>query len=108
MSDHYRFIYDERLGIRLPELDLEWDQYSEEEQTKILLEWEMIRGTIPERIRSFEAKIKEKQSQLDEEEDFAASCRLNSEIAELASCIHDLQLWYRIDQSIEIRRNNHY
>jgi hypothetical protein len=104
MGKRYRFRYDDRLGIRLPELDLEWEMYTEEERASILLEWEMIRGTIPDRVKGFEEQIKEKQERLGTEENFVESCRLNTAIAELASRINDLNLWYRVNQEIDSGR----
>jgi hypothetical protein len=97
------FIYDERLGIPLPKLEKEWEDYSEDEQHAILLRWENIRGTIPDRIAELEKIINEKQDQLSDENDFERSCRLNSEIAELASIINDLWIWYRMNQTVSMR-----
>lgn len=99
-GNHYRFIYDARLGIRVPELDIEWHQYSQDQQEEILLKWEFIRGSIPDRVKYFEGQIMVKQDQLNSEEDFEESCRLNDVIAELASCINELNLWYRVNQGI--------
>ena len=104
MGKRYRFRYDDRLGIRLPELDLDWEMYTETERAEILLEWEMIRGTIPDRVKGFEELIKEKQEQLSSEENFVESCRLNAAIAELASRINDLHLWYRVNQEMGSER----
>lgn len=101
MSAH--FIYDERLGIRLPHLQKEWDMYTKEEQAEILLEWETIRGKIPDRIIELEQQINEKQRQLGEENDFSRSCTLNFEIAALASIINDLWIWYRMNQTVTNR-----
>jgi hypothetical protein len=97
------FIYDDRLGIRLPKLEKEWEDYSKKEQEQILLEWETIRGKIPDRIVELEKLINKKQAQLGEENDFARSCALNSEIAELASIINDLWIWYRMNQTVSER-----
>ncbi|WP_102345287.1 hypothetical protein [Bacillus sp. Marseille-P3661] len=94
------FIENKRLGILVPELDREWDQYNKEVQQEILLQWEIIRGHIPDRIKELEQTINKKQAQLDEEEVFEISCQLNSEIAELASVINDLWLYYRINQDL--------
>lgn len=94
----YRFVYDERLGIPLPQLDGDWDQYDVGTREQILLQWEQVRGQIPDRIVRLEQQINRKQRMLYEEEDFDASCRLNSEIAELASVINDLWIWYRTQQ----------
>lgn len=94
------FSYDERLGIFIPDLTVEWDQYSEDVQHYILLNWENIRGSIPDRISEIEDTINLKQSQLSDESDFPRSCQLNSEIADLASVINDLWLWFRTNQSL--------
>lgn len=94
----YQFILDERLGIPLPYLNMEWEEYSAEERADILLEWEEIRATIPDRILQIEKIIIEKTKQLSEEENFARSCELNSEIHELASLINDLNIWFRVQQ----------
>ncbi|MGN7468736.1 hypothetical protein [Brevibacillus sp. SAFN-007a] len=92
------FVFDERLGIRLPALDMPWEAYSHAERADILMEWEEIRATIPDQIQRVEAVIIEKTKQLSEEENFARSCELNSEIHELASVINDLNIWFRVQQ----------
>ncbi|MBL4951130.1 hypothetical protein RCG24_00620 [Neobacillus sp. OS1-32] len=94
------FSFDKRLGIFIPELSSDWEDYSKETQEAILYHWEKIRGAIPDRIVELESEINKKQAQLDNETDFPRSCRLNSEIAELASIINDLWLWYRANQTI--------
>lgn len=88
MTDY--FLLDRRLGILLPNLDKEWDQYNKDIQQAILVKWEIIRGQIPDRIKDLETIINMKQATLDVEEDFRYSCQLNSEIAELASIINEL------------------
>lgn len=98
MTEHFSF--DQRLGIHIPVLTLEWEQYSKETQEEILLRWERIRGSIPDRIIDLEHEINHKQAQLSDENDFNISCQLNSEIAELASIINDLWLWYRANQTM--------
>ena len=99
MKEHFTF--DQRLGISIPNLNMEWAQYSEETQQSILFHWEQIRGSIPDRIAELENMINQKQAQLSEESNFKTSCKLNSEIAELASIINDLWLWYRANQTME-------
>lgn len=96
----YQFIYDERLGIKLPDFDKDWDEYTFSTQTEILLQWEKIRGSIPDRIADLEVLINKKQAALNNEENFQKSCELNSEISELASIINDLWIWYRTNQNI--------
>ncbi|MEH6944243.1 hypothetical protein [Bacillus sp. JJ722] len=100
------FIYNDRLGIPIPDLDLHWDNYDRHIQLEILTEWENIRGTIPDRIQDLEANINKKQQELDEEECFSTSCKLNYEIAELASQINDLWLWYRTQENITERSHD--
>lgn len=98
MNDY--FSQNERLGIPIPNLQRDWDDYGEETQEAILFYWETIRGSIPDRIAELEVMINKKQTQLSDEADFGRSCQLNSEIAELASIINDLWLWYRTNQDI--------
>jgi hypothetical protein len=92
------FTFDKRLGISLPDLKMDWDQYDLETQNTILFHWEQIRGTIPDRIQELESNINAKQAQLSIESNFVRSCELNNDIAELASVINDLWLWYRANQ----------
>jgi hypothetical protein len=94
------FKEDKRLGILLPAFSTEWDTFSEETQYGILLHWEKIRGSIPDRIADLEDLINRKQAALNDEADFKQSCKLNSDIAELASIINDLWLWYRTHQDV--------
>lgn len=94
------FEFNERLGIRLPSLHKNWEEYTFDTQQSILLEWERIRGYIPDRIAELEQYINEKQAALSDESDFKKSCQLNTEIADLASIINDLWLWYRTNQDI--------
>ncbi|PWV99668.1 hypothetical protein DFQ01_11341 [Paenibacillus cellulosilyticus] len=104
--EKYRFVWNNRLGISLPVLDHDWDDYAESERVHIVEQWETIRGTIPDRIIALEQQIQTRQAQLYEEDDFEVSCSLNYDIAELASRINDLHIWYRINQEIESRRHS--
>ncbi|NEW08744.1 hypothetical protein GK047_22370 [Paenibacillus sp. SYP-B3998] len=101
MSNYFQ--YDQRLGIEIPKLEDEWDNYSSEVRAHILFHWEQIRGAIPDRIMKIESVIIVKQNQLNHEDDFPISCRLNSEIADLASTINDLHLWFRMNQDLETK-----
>jgi acyl-CoA reductase-like NAD-dependent aldehyde dehydrogenase len=101
----YQFAYNDRLGIRLPVLYHQWEEYSPEERADILLEWEEIRAKIPDRIIQLETVINQKQNQLSEEENFVRSCELNSEIHELASVINDLNIWFRVQQDYETKNH---
>jgi gas vesicle protein len=95
-----QFVYNRRLGIQLPRLAHDWEDYHNEAQEEILMKWETIRGRIPDRMKEIEEEINRKQAELYEEENFERSCRLNSEIADLASTINDLWIWYRTNQKI--------
>ena len=94
------FYHNNRLGIELPIINDEWASLSDDLQQSILLHWEKVRGMIPDRIINLEKVINTKQAQLSIEVDFELSCQLNSEIADLASTINDLWLWFRTDQDI--------
>ncbi|RKN85001.1 hypothetical protein [Paenibacillus ginsengarvi] len=102
----YEFVFDERLGIELPRLHEDWAALTEAERAALLHDWEQIRGRIPDRIMQLERTIIQKQNQLNTEDDFPRSCRLNTEIAEIASCITDLHLWFRADQDVSVK--GHY
>lgn len=98
---HFRF--SERLGIYYPNLEIEWEKIHPLEQEAILMQWEKIRGSIPDQIAKIEEQINAKQDELNNEEDFSKSCRLNAEISEHASIINDLWLWFRLHQHVSER-----
>lgn len=89
------FMHDKRLGIPVPTFLDNLNDLSEETRNSVLYQWEVIRGTIPDRIAELEKEINVKQKQLSEETDFDTSCQLNEEISELASIINDLWIWFR-------------
>ncbi|MGD6849325.1 hypothetical protein [Rossellomorea aquimaris] len=89
------FSYNSRLGIHLPRFSKDWPSYSPEEQEIILLEWERVRGMIPDRIQEIEEEIERLQAKLAQEDNFDRSCMINGEISERASEINDLWIWYR-------------
>jgi hypothetical protein len=97
---HDNFVWDERLGISIPRLTKRWDEYKNNEQSLILLQWEKIRGGIPDRIGAIEQEINGLQDRLSLEENFEISCQLNHKISALASVINDLWLWYRLNQHV--------
>ncbi len=103
MKDY--FSYNNRLGILIPSLSKEWDDFDDEVQQGILLYWEKIRGGIPDRIAELEQVINKKQDALSDESDFIKSCELNSEIAELASQINELWLWFRTGQDLSVKKH---
>lgn len=102
----YEFRFDERLGIKIPVLHHEWEAYSAQERMDILLTWEQIRSAIPDRIIYLENLINQRQTMLADEDNFERSCQLNWEIAELASIINDLNIWFRVQQDYETK--THY
>ncbi|MDR4935943.1 hypothetical protein RGU11_06135 [Rossellomorea marisflavi] len=96
----FNFSTDERLKIRLPDLTRDWNGYTPHQQEKILMEWEKIRGTIPDRIKELEAEIETLLTDLSEEDDFERSCMINERISDRASAINDLWIWYRTNPEI--------
>jgi hypothetical protein len=102
-----QFIFVERLGISVPGLTEDWDSLSRSRQLALLTRWENIRCTIPDHVKRLEEHIKASQLMLDVEEDFITSCRLNSEIAEMASRINDLHIWFRTQQDVEPDSKRH-
>jgi hypothetical protein len=97
---HNNFVFDEKLGILIPNLTKPWNEYISSQQAAILLQWEKIRGTIPDRIGEIEQEINLLQDRLSIEENFETSCELNYRISSLASVINDLWLWYRLNQQV--------
>lgn len=89
------FRYDSRLGIPLPVLSCRWEELEPIVQERILLEWEEIRGIIPDKVKELEQRIEAVHAELSEEEDFERSCALNLKMAELASVINDLWIYFR-------------
>lgn len=102
-----QFVLNERLGIALPRLAVPWESLSRVRQSELLEAWERIRGRIPDRIIVFEEQIRTLQDRLNEEEDFEESCRLNGAIADLASRINDLHIWYRMQQDLDEETRQH-
>ncbi|GBG12263.1 hypothetical protein B1748_07290 [Paenibacillus sp. MY03] len=100
------FQWNDRLRLHIPTLAKDWEQYSLEERTAIIARWELIRGTIPDRVMEFEAGIIRMQAEMDEEDNFERCCELTYAIADLASRINDLHIWYRNDQDVESRRHS--
>ncbi|WP_416151494.1 hypothetical protein ACM26V_11160 [Salipaludibacillus sp. HK11] len=96
------FKYDARLGIKLPNLSKAWDEYPIETQSETLAQWEKFRGNIPDRIKHIEESINYLQDQLYQESNFQLSCQINSDIAELASIINDLWIWYRTGEDVKV------
>jgi hypothetical protein len=102
-----QFRRDERLGISVPALETFWEDLTLQQQEAILARWEMERGEIPERIIEFEKQIRQLQELMAQEEDFAACCRINDDISEMASRINDLNIWFRVRQDLDAENKRH-
>lgn len=96
-----QFAPDCRLGIPLPRFGVPWEQMNAVERAGVVERWELIRGRIPDAILAREAEIRRLLGELFEEEDFVRCCSLNAQIAEAASEIHDLQIWYRTSRILK-------
>jgi hypothetical protein len=94
------FNYDSRLRLSLPVIQASWTELDRDSQEMVLTRWETIRGTIPDRVKEIEQQIELVHNQLTLEEDFERSCELNLEMAELASIINDLWIWFRTTPSL--------
>ncbi|MFC4767608.1 hypothetical protein [Effusibacillus consociatus] len=98
---NYRFDYDERLGIRLPYLEVEWEELSDQERHDMIMEWEKIKARIPDRIMEIEREINNRQLQASQAEDWDKICKLYEEIYTYASVINDLHIWMRVNQDFD-------
>lgn len=103
---HHGFKFDRRLGIPIPTEALAFEQLSERERAEVLTYWEQIRGSIPDRILQLETEINQLQERLANSDVFSESCRINSEVADRASTINDLNLWFRVDESAHESRHH--
>lgn len=101
------FLQDDRLGIPIPCTEKCWEKLNSMTRQTVLYEWENIRGQIPDRIAELEMQINRKQAKLEEEYNFKRCCQLNSEIAELASIINDLWIWYRKHEDMSSSKLEH-
>ena len=88
------FTFDERLQIYLPNLKVFYS-LSDIEQSKLIAQWEIIRGTIPDKIKQLDKIIIEKQNLLANEANLEIAYQINEEIAVLASKVNDLWIWFR-------------
>lgn len=102
-----QFRRDERLGICVPDLETYWEDLTLEQQEAVLARWELERGEIPERIVELERHIRQLQERMGQEEDFAACCRINDDISEMASRINDLNIWFRVRQDLDAETKRH-
>lgn len=101
MEMENRFRYDERLGIRVPNLNKDWESLSPEDRHAMIIEWEKIRAKIPDRIMKLEQEINKRQEHIAEEDDWDKICKLYGEIYGIASAINDLHIWSRVEQDFE-------
>lgn len=94
MKAPFSFEYDERLGVYLPHLEVEYDQMSEEQQYEFELKCQEICSKIPERIRELEQEYMIIYEALKEAEDEDEFLRYNDKMNELSKAISDLNLLY--------------
>ena len=94
LNNQYEFIFDKRLGIKIPSLKKEWDDYTELEQLEIIHLWELERAKIPDKVKNMENKIENLQD-LIFDIDFDDYLKIHEQIVDLSSAINDLNIWYR-------------
>jgi len=97
MDQGFRFVHNERLGIKIPVLDREWYEYAKAEQEAMILQWEVIRSRIPDRIQELEAEINLLQAEASQEDDWDRVCELYEQLYTIASVINDLNIWHKND-----------
>ena len=95
------FMYEERLGIEVPYLEKDWQDYSLNERTSILEKWELMRGRIPAQIAEFESQIESLQNDLHGEEDWDRSLSIMQQVSDYASRINDLNILFRTQPDAE-------
>jgi len=103
-EDHFES--NARLGIPTPDLKRDWDEMTEEEQAEIIYFWETVRGRIPDRIFALEREINVLQQQLNEEERFDKVIELTWDIADRASRINDLQIFFRLNDNVAVKAHH--
>ncbi|WP_339062829.1 hypothetical protein [Tepidibacillus marianensis] len=89
-----QFIYDDRLGIHIPDFKVDWVDLSLIEQMQVIDQWEKQRSKIPDRVKELEEKIMEKQDKMFEIP-FEEYVELHKEIIDMSSAINDLNIWFR-------------
>lgn len=92
--DNFKFVHDKRLGISIPHFDKDWDEYTVEEQHKIIDQWEKERAKIPDRVKELEQEIISKQDSMFDMS-FEDYIEVHKEIVDLSSAINDLNIWFR-------------
>lgn len=96
------FHLDPRLEILLPDFQVPYEQLSVEDRERVLLEWERIRAAIPDQIMRFEAQIEHFLQLVHEEEHWDTIAAHFAHISDLASRIHELNMWRRVDPSLHV------
>ncbi|MCL6516391.1 hypothetical protein [Alicyclobacillus sp.] len=94
------FKLDPRLGIELPDFERPYEELDPREQEEILVQWERIRATIPDQIVRFERAIEDLLQEVHHEEDWDVISAHFADIADLASRIHELNTWRRVDPAV--------
>lgn len=94
MKAPFSIEFDERLGVYLPQLEVEYEQMSKEHQHEFELQCQQICSQIPERIRVLEQEYMKIYEALKEAEDDAEFMRYNDQMNELSRTICDLNLLY--------------
>jgi len=96
------FRLDPRLLIRIPDFQIPFEELSLAEREAVLLEWEIIRAAIPDQIMRFEEQIEQLLQRIHEEEHWDTIAAYFAQISDLASRIHTLNMWRRVDPSLHV------
>ncbi|MFV9510642.1 hypothetical protein [Tepidibacillus sp. LV47] len=89
-----QFVYNDRLGIHIPDFQVDWEDLSLDEQVAVIDRWERERAKIPDRIKELEEEILRKQDIMFQIP-FEEYVEVHKEIIDLSSAINDLNIWFR-------------
>lgn len=95
----YEFRYIERLGIKIPFFNRDWDELDKQTQLEVIRQWETERAKIPDRIKDIENEIIRLQDKMFEIE-FEEYYEIHKDIVDMSSAINDLNIWFRTDGEV--------
>lgn len=103
----FSFVFDPRLGLKRPRLNVEYEALSKEQQETFELGCLQICAEIPEQIRQFEQQYMNYYTQLTNVEDESVFDQLNAKMNDLSSRINDLNLLYLTIEGTYLGANVH-
>lgn len=99
-APQYEFKFNERMGIQIPLVYVDWEELPLSDREDIITRWESIRGQIPDRILELDRLVEALQLKVNQEENWEEVCKLFHQISTIASTINELNIWYRKQQEV--------